>query len=332
MKDFIQLIRQRAKENFKTIVLPEGNEERVVQAASILANEKIADIVLLGRAGDILRMAKQKGCDISSVKIIDHSISTDYLNEFTDIFYNLRKHKGITPDEARRTLIDDPVYFAAMMAHKNLADGFVAGASHTTKDVAKAALYCIGLDKEMTTMSSCFIMILDDRTFGEDGIFIFADCGIIPDPSAKQLANITISSSRLMERIIGSKPRVAMLSYSTKGSAQGPLIDKVREATALVKQTLPDLLIDGELQVDAAIVPQVATIKAPDSPLKGRANILIFPNLDAGNIGYKLVNRLAKAKALGPMILGLAKPASDLSRGCSVDEIVDVVAITAARC
>jgi phosphate acetyltransferase len=218
-----------------------------------------------------------------------------------------------------------------MLTRAGEADGFVAGASHTTPDVAKAAIYCLGVDERLGTISSSFIMILSDENFGEKGVFLFADCGIVPEPSAKQLAGIAISTAELGRTVLGLSPRVAMLSYSTKDSARGKLVDKVKEATRLVKDLAPDLIVDGELQVDSAIVPEVAQIKNPNGIIKGDANILIFPNLEAGNIGYKLVNRLARARALGPLLQGLNKPCSDLSRGCSVEEIIDCVAVTAIR-
>jgi phosphate acetyltransferase len=242
----------------------------------------------------------------------------------------LREHKGITLTTAEE-ILKDPVYYAAMMVREGSADGFVAGASYTTPDVARAAIHCLGADSRIETVSSSFIIIVPDCAYAEGGIFVFADCGIVPEPTSKQLAQIALSSAELMEKVLRFEPRVAMLSFSTQGSASERCVEKVKEATKLVKELKPNLLVDGELQVDSAIVPEVAKIKTPDSILKGRANILIFPNLDAGNIAYKLVQRLAKAKAIGPLLQGLNKPCSDLSRGCDVEDIVDAVAVTVVR-
>jgi len=306
--DIINRIRERAKAELKTIALPEAEDKRVQQAAKIIEKEGIAKVLLLGRG--MLDETKQQ--------------------EYAQIYYELRKLKGISLDDARESL-KDPLYYAAMMTGAGDIDGFVAGASHTTPDVARAAIQCLGVDEEINIASSCFLMGVPDCPYGEGGAFIFADCGIVPDPNPRQLASIAISNAQLAERVLDIKPKVALLSYSTKGSAKGRVIDKVLEALALAKKMRPDLLIDGELQVDAAIIPEVAQIKYPDNLLKGRANVLIFPNLEAGNIGYKLVQRLAKARAIGPLIVGLNKPCSDLSRGCSAEDIVDCVAVTAIR-
>lgn len=308
MMQIIKKIREKAKRLHKTIVLPEADELRTIQAAKIINKTGIAKVVLL-RPQDI---------------------EPDKLEEFSAIYYELRKHKGISPEEARAA-IKRPLYYAAMLTRQGEADGFVAGASHTTPDVARAAIYCLGVDSRFKTGSSAFIMAVPDCRYGEEGAFVFADCGIVPEPSAENLANIAISAAELAELVLEFTPRVAMLSYSTKGSAGGRLVDRVKEATELVKKIKPSLLIDGELQVDSAIVPEVARIKDPGSKLGGRANVLIFPNLEAGNISYKLVQRLANARAVGPLLLGLNKPCSDLSRGCEVDDIIDCVAVTAIR-
>lgn len=308
MTKIVEDIRQKAKRLKKTIVLPEADEPRTIKAAKIINKEGIAKVVLLGPQ------------DIEPAK----------LEQFSTVFYELRKHKGISLEEARET-INRPLYYAAMLVRQGLADGFVAGASHTTPDVARAAIYCLGVDSRFITASSAFIMAVPDCGYGEEGTFVFADCGIVPEPSAENLANIAISAAELAEQVLEFTPRVAMLSYSTKGSAAGRFIDRVREAKDLVKKMQPSLLIDAELQVDSAIVPEVARIKDPDGKLGGRANVLIFPNLEAGNIAYKLVQRLAKARAIGPILLGLNKPCSDLSRGCEVDDIIDCVAVTAIR-
>lgn len=306
--DIVSRMRSKAKGKLKAIALPEIEDKRVKEAAAIIEKEGIARILLFGRGG----LDKQK---------------QEY---YAGQYYELRKVKGISPEEARK-ILDDPLYYAAMMTRLGDVDGFVAGASHTTPDVARAAIQCLGVDERISIASSCFVMIVPDRSFGEEGAFIFGDCGIVPEPNSRQLAAIAIANAELAEKIFGITPKVALLSYSTKGSAKGKLVDKVREALSQAKEMKPGLLIDGELQVDAAIVPEVAQIKYPGSLLKGRANVLIFPGLEAGNIGYKLVHRLAKARAIGPLLVGLNKPCSDLSRGCSVEDIVDCVAATAVR-
>lgn len=306
--DIVKDIRRRAGQRQKLIVLPEKDDPRIQEAARIIQKEKIARLLMIGKG------------DLDNKKI----------DAFAQIFFELRKHKGITLDEAKKTM-SIPLYYAAMLVRTNEADGFVAGAEHSTPDVARAAIYCLGVDERIKTVSSSFIMVVPQCELGEKGVFIFADCGIVPEPSSEQMAQIAVSSSELAQAILGIKPRVAMLSYSTKGSAKGPLVDKVREAAALAKQLKPDLLIDGELQADAAIVPDVARIKDPHGAVSGRANVLIFPDLEAGNIGYKLVQRLANARAIGPLLQGLNKPASDLSRGALVEDIVDTVAATALR-
>ncbi len=306
--DAIGLIREKAKRQSKTIVLPEGHDPRVVRAAQLLEKEKIANIILL---------EKEK-------------LDPRKVDEYTELYFQIRQHKGTSKDEAYQ-IASHPVYYGALMVRQGLADGFVAGAATTTPDVAKAALYCLGIDKRIATISSCFIMIIPNCPYGENGVFIFADCGIIPDPTTRQLSQIAISSAELGRKILGITPRVAMLSYSTKGSATGRYVERIREATAMLREVAPDLLVDGELQVDAAIVPEVAKLKNPASPIQGNANILIFPNLESGNISYKLVERLAGGRALGPLLLGLVKPCSDLSRGCSWEDVVDCTAITAIR-
>ncbi len=308
MERIIEKIRQRAKLNIRTIVLPEGHDARVKEAAEEVSSKGLAKIILL----------EDGNLDPGKVKIYGQE------------FFELRKHKGISPDDAEEQILK-PLYYGAMMVRFGHADGFVAGASIATPDVARAAIYCLGVDTEVATVSSCFIMVVPDCSYGEDGVFVFADCGIVPNPTAKELANIAISTAKLAKEVLEFTPRIAMLSYSTKGSAKGETVDKAKEATQLVRNQCPDLIIDGELQVDSAIVPEVAQIKDPQGKFSGRANVLIFPNLDAGNISYKLVNRLARAKAIGPILQGLNFPCSDLSRGCSVEEIVDCIAVTAIR-
>jgi len=304
----VERIRYKARKDVKTIVLPESEDERVRKAADIINREGIARVILLSpdrmNAQDKERFAKE--------------------------FYELRKSKGLTLDDARG-ILEQPLYYAAMMVRNRLVDGFVAGAIHTTPDVVRTAIQCLGVDETMGLASSCFIMIVPDCEYGEEGTFIFSDCGVIPEPNSRQLAYIAIAASKLVEKVLDFQPRIALLSYSTRGSSKGKFIDKIREALQTVKQLRPDLLIDGELQVDAAIVPEVARIKYPESVIGGKANVLIFPDLEAGNISYKLVQRLGKARAIGPLILGLNRPCSDLSRGCSVEDIVDCVTVTAVR-
>jgi phosphate acetyltransferase len=306
--DTVKNIRERAKAKLKTIVLPEYYDARVVEAARIIEKEGIAKVMLL---------TEDK---------IDPQERERYVNEF----YQIHRAKDLSFDTVRN-YFKDTLYYAAMMTRQGLADGIVAGASHTTPDMARASIRCLGVDQRITIASSCFIMVVPGSAYGDDGTFIFADCGIIPEPNSRQLACIALSASELASKVLGLIPRIALLSYSTKGSAKGKSIEKITEALALLNEMSPGLLVDGEMQVDTAIVPEVARIKYPDSPVAGRANVLIFPNLEAGNIGYKLVQRLAGGRAIGPLLLGLNKPASDLSRGCLVEDIVDCVAVTAIR-
>lgn len=306
--DMITSIRLKAKSQLKKIVLPEGDDERVLRAAEFLERERIVEPIVLERG----------------------HLDPSKVEEYTELFFSLRQGKGITKDEAYE-FINKPVFYGAMMVRLGLADGFVAGAVTTTSDVARAALYCLGIDKRIATILSCFAMIVPNCPYGEKGVFLFADCGIVPDPTTRQLAQIAVSTAELGKVVFDMIPRVAMLSYSTKGSASGRLIERVKEATAMAKEMAPDLAIDGELQVDAAIIPEVAKTKNPNSPIAGNANILVFPNLESGNISYKLVERLSGGRALGPLLLGLAKPCSDLSRGCRWEDIVDCAAITAIR-
>ncbi|MBI5873215.1 MAG: phosphate acetyltransferase [Candidatus Omnitrophica bacterium] len=306
--DVIKEIRQRAKAQSKTIVLPEGHDVRVRRAAEFLKKENIVNVILLEK----------------------DKLDPKKIEEYTELYFQLRQHKGISKDEARQAA-SDPVFYGALMVREGMADGFVAGAATTTSDVARAALYCLGIDRRIATIASCFIMIIPNCPYGEKGVFIFADCGIVPDPTTRQLAQIALSSSELGRKVLGVTPRVAMLSFSTKGSASGRFVERIREATAMLHDMAPELIVDGELQVDAAIVPEVARMKNPDSPIQGDANILIFPNLEAGNISYKLVERLSAGRALGPLLLGLVKPCSDLSRGCSWEDVVDCSAVTAIR-
>lgn len=306
--DTIERIRQMAKKDMKTIMLPEYDDERMVEAAKIIEKEKLANIIML-TPDKVNKQDKER-----------------YIQEY----YEMHQAKDVDIEKVR-SLFEDTLYPAAMMTREGKVDGLVAGASHTTPDMARAAIRCLGVDNRFTTASSCFIMSVPNCEYGEKGTFVFADCGIIPEPNGRQLACIAVTASELAVKVLGLQPRIAMLSYSTRGSARTKSAEKIHEAMELIKEMAPNLAVDGEFQVDAAIVPEVAQIKYPDSPLGGHANVLIFPNLEAGNIGYKLTERLANARALGPLLLGLNKPASDLSRGCSVEDIVDVVAVTAIR-
>ncbi|MBL7155852.1 MAG: phosphate acetyltransferase [Candidatus Omnitrophica bacterium] len=330
MASRIEKLKDLAKKNPKKIVLPEGDEPRILQAASILTSKGLAKIILVGNPAQIETLARRDSISLDEIQIIDPG-TYPRREVLVDAFYKARKHKGITKDDARSAVLGNRIYFASLLVKIEAADGFVAGASHTTSNVARAALYGLGLDKDIGVMSSSFIIELADTTYGDDGIFIFGDCGIVPDPSPQRLAGIAISSSRLYEEFFKQKARVALLSYSTKGSARGDSVDKVLKALEIVRKKAPGLLVDGELQLDAAIVPEVAKIKAPGSRVAGKANVLIFPNLDAGNISYKLVQRLGRARVVGPLLQGLNRPASDLSRGCGVEEIIDTCVATVIR-
>jgi phosphate acetyltransferase len=327
MMSFIDVMKQKAKLSKKKIVLPEGTDLRVLTAASVAAAEGLAEIILVGSKEDILKAAGN--IDLSQVTIIDVE-AAEKREEYAQGFYELRKSKGLTIEEARETL-KDPVYFGNMMIKHNDADGLVSGAIHSTADTLRPALQIIKTAPGTSLVSSFFIMVIPDCEYGEDGVFLFSDCGLNEDPNAEQLSEIAISSAHTMQNLLGVTPIVAMLSYSTYGSANSVLTQKVVQATALAKQKAPTLLIDGEMQVDAALVASTAKLKAPNSTVAGKANVLIFPDLNAGNIGYKLVERLAKAQAYGPVTQGLAKPINDLSRGCKAEDIIGVIAMTAVQ-
>jgi phosphate acetyltransferase len=331
--DPIKLIRDRAKKDLKKIILPESEDPRIIEAGYRIIKEKIARLIFLGDEKDVRGKLRNFGkYDENLVEIIDPKTSKIF-NSLADRFYNKRKHKNPNKDFYKKLLIDNYAFFAAMMSDAELADSFVAGADNKTSDVAKAAIYCIEVDEFIGVASGAFIVYVENSEYGDNGLFLFADCGLVPDPNPRQLGGIAVSSAKLYGKLFNKKPYVAMLSYSTKSSAGGPLIDKMKKGLEEAKKLDPDLLIDGELQADSALDPLVAKRKScvKDSVVAGKANVLIFPNLDSGNIGYKLVQRLAKARAIGPLMQGLKKPCSDLSRGCSVEDVVDAVAVTAVR-
>ena len=328
----IETLREKAKQNKKHILLPEGDEPRTVKAASIIVKEGIADVTLLGKEEDIQKVAAQEGADLTGVKLLDPEKS-DKFEEYANMFYEMRKKKGVTPESARETM-KNTLFYAAMMLKNDAADGMVAGAINTTGNTLKPGLQIIKTKPGIPIVSSCFLMELPDNRYGDygdNGILFFADCAVNINPSAEDLAAIAIATADTAKALVGMEARIAMLSFSTKGSAKDPLVDKVAEATALVKEQAPELMVDGELQADASLVEKVGQLKSPGSPVAGKANILVFPDLQAGNIGYKLVQRLAGAQALGPICQGMAKPVNDLSRGCSVEDVVNVVAITALQ-
>ncbi len=320
--DVLEELRNKARKLNRSVVLPEGDDDRTLQAAEQLQREGIVRPIVLGGEQEILKRARELGLDLDSVDIVDPTMAA-YKGELADILYERRKYKGMTLDEARKLSLD-PLYFGALMVKSGRAQGSVAGAAHSTGEVIRAALYCIGLAQGIKIVSSSFMMVMPDTK-----VYMYSDGAVVPDPDAEQLASIAVSAAAIHKALTGEEPVVAMLSYSTKGSAESPSIDKVRQATKIAQELRPNMRIDGELQVDAAIVPAIAESKAPGSPVKGEANVFIFPDLDAGNIAYKITQRLAGAQAIGPIVQGLEKPAFDLSRGCTAMDIVNVAAINA---
>lgn len=328
--DFIQNIWNKAKRLNKTIVLPESDDTRILKAAELIQKSKLARIILIGKEESIKKLAEENDIDLSLVKIIEPR-GFPNLDQYVQILKNKRAHKGMTIEKARHLLVDDYPYFGAMLVDQGEADGMVSGTTHYTADTIHATVECIGKAPNQSLISSFFVMLLSERTFVEDGILFFADCGVVPNPTSEQLADIALQTADSFKQLMDKDPCVAMLSFSTKTSAVHPDVDKVIKATEIAKKKRPDLLLDGELQLDAALVPKVGQRKAPQSEVAGHANVLIFPDLDAGNIGYKLTERLAHAKAFGPILQGEAKPVNDLSRGGSIDDVVNVVAITAVQ-
>ena len=326
---FIEEIKEKARKDIKTIILPEATDERILKATEMVKKEKYAKIILLGNEEQIKQIAQEKEIDINGTQIIDPEKS-EKSEEYATELYELRKAKGMTEEKAKE-LIKEPIYYGMMMLKQGNADGLVSGATHSTSDTLRPALQILKTAPGTKLVSAFFIMVVPDCKYGANGTFIFADSGLNEEPDSEALSEIAISSSKSFEKLVGEDAKVAMLSYSTYGSAHSASTEKVIEATNKVKEKEPNLLVDGELQLDAAIIPEVAEFKAKGSPLKGQANVLIFPDLGAGNIGYKLVQRLAKAEAYGPLCQGIAKPVNDLSRGCSAKDVAGVVAITAVQ-
>ena len=329
MSLFTDKLKQRAKCDVKTIVLAEGEDMRTVEAAAIVLKEGYAKIKILGNEEKIKAMAAEKGLDISGAQIIDPETS-DKTAEYAEKFYEMRKAKGMTPEKAAET-VKNVLYYGVMMVNEGEADGMVAGACNSSANVIRPSLQILKTKPGTKLVSAFFVIIVPNCEYGENGAFIFGDSGLNENPDAEAVSEIAIASAASFKQLIGAEPKVAMLSYSTFGSAKSELVDKMQEATRLAKEKAPELKLDGELQLDAAIVPSVAASKAPGSSVAGDANVLIFPDLNAGNIGYKLAQRLAKAEAYGPILQGVRKPVNDLSRGCSAEDIAGVVAITCVQ-
>jgi phosphate acetyltransferase len=325
----MEAICSRAQAAQKKVVLPEGVDPRVVKAAAEVRKRGLATPILLGKPDDVQKLACENAVDLSGIEIVDPETQPKR-RQYADMLYGLRKSKGMTREVAYG-LAGDTLYLGVLMVKAGDADGEVSGATHSTADTVRPALQVLKTAPGVSIVSAFFVMIVPDTPYGEDGLFLYADCGLVMNPDAQELAEIAVCTGKSMQTLFGIEPRIAMLSFSTKGSAKHPLVDKVIEATKLAQEKAPDMLIDGELQADAAIVPWVAKSKAPGSPLAGKSNVLIFPDLQAGNICYKLTERLAKSEAYGPILQGIAKPVNDLSRGCDWEDIVNVVAITAVQ-
>ncbi|MCX6345835.1 MAG: phosphate acetyltransferase [Armatimonadetes bacterium] len=329
MANIMEMVYAKARAVHKRIVLPEADDVRMVTAAQKIVAEGLAQVILVSPEEKIIAAAKEAGADISGCTIVD-PVKSPLYKQYANQFYELRKHKGMTPEKALE-VIANPLHFGCMMVFNNEADGQVSGATHSTADTVRPALQILKTAPGCKLVSSFFVMIVPDCEYGENGVLIYADCGLVINPNAEELAEIAIQSATTMKSLLDFEPKVAMLCFSTKGSASDPIADKVVQATKIAQERRPDLAIDGELQADAALVDWIAAKKSPGSPVAGKANILIFPDLNAGNIAYKLTERLAKAKAYGPILQGLRKPVNDLSRGCNSDDIINVAAITAVQ-
>ncbi|MGN0011905.1 MAG: phosphate acetyltransferase [Candidatus Bruticola sp.] len=327
--EILDVLRSKAAANRRHIVLPEGKDDRTLQAARMVTDRGYAKVTVIGKPEEVRARAEELGFSLEDVDILDHTAADDF-EEYANAYYELRKAKGMTPEEAHASMAD-PLYYANMMVRSGKADGTVAGATNTTAHTVRAALKCLGVQPGLKTVSSFFLMVVPNKTFGENGAMIFADCGVVIDPDPLQLAEITLTTADSCRLFLDTDPRIAMLSFSTKGSAKSEKIDKVTEALSIVKARRPELNVDGEMQVDAALIPRIGQSKAPGSPVAGRANVLIFPDIQSGNIGYKLAERMSGGIAIGPILQGFDYASNDLSRGCKAEDIVDTVVITALQ-